>query len=267
LDFSYFGGKDRPLFGTLHRAQRLRARSASVLLCNPFGEEAVRAHRIYRVLATQLVRAGYAVLRFDYSGTGDSMGEGREATLDAWLDDVCAADEHLRAASPARGVVAVGLRLGGTLAALATARRGLRLRHLVMWDPIVDGAAYLGELAAAHRAYMRSEVPSWRDRLVIDERGAPDQALGAPVSAALSRALGELDLAREDVRADGLDVVATQPTAALDRLRERLSRGARARWIDAATSAPWNSDAALNAAVVPMDIVTKIVERIEETSP
>src|SRR5262249_23612523 len=51
----YFGAQHQ-LLGALHRPQRLRPRSTAVLLCNPFGEEASRAHRMFRVLATQLER-------------------------------------------------------------------------------------------------------------------------------------------------------------------------------------------------------------------
>jgi len=73
VSIEYFGAK-RSLLGALHQPQRLRPRSTAVLLCNPFGEEASRSHRIYRVLATQLERAGFAALRFDYSGTGGLGG-------------------------------------------------------------------------------------------------------------------------------------------------------------------------------------------------
>src|SRR5882757_6389331 len=51
VSIEYFGAKQQ-LLGSLHQPQRLRARSTAVLLCNPFGEEAARAHRSYRVLAT-----------------------------------------------------------------------------------------------------------------------------------------------------------------------------------------------------------------------
>ena len=74
VSIEYFGVA-RQLLGALHVPQRLRRRATAVLLCNPFGEEASRAHRTFRVLATQLERAGYASLRFDYSSTGDSQGD------------------------------------------------------------------------------------------------------------------------------------------------------------------------------------------------
>ncbi len=145
----YFGTGTH-LLGAFHLAQRLQPRRTAVLLCSPFGEEASRAHRTYRVLATQLERAGFSVLRFDYSGTGDSLGQAEDVTLATCVADIGAAAEGLLAASGAQRVALVGLRLGATLALLASTR-GLRPRHLLLWDPIVDGAAYLRELVTQHR--------------------------------------------------------------------------------------------------------------------
>jgi len=239
-----------------------------VLLCNPFGEEAARAHRIYRVLATQLERLGYTVLRFDYGGTGDSMGEGEAVSVSSWLGDIGLAAEELRRVG-ARKLVAVGLRLGGTLAALATTRGDLRLRHLVLWDPVVEGAAYLRELAAMHRSYMRQEMGAmdWKDRLQVREDGLPTEALGSPISAELARELGAIDLTAEPPRTEHVTVIRTRESAPLTRLRERLPESPAVKWIELPASAAWNSDAALNATVVPMDIVQAVVSRIEELSP
>ena len=39
-----------------------------------------------------------------------------------------------------------------------------------------------------------------------------------------------------------------------------------ARWLDMPASVSWNSDAALNNATVPIDVVQAIVARIEESS-
>jgi len=235
-----------------------------VLLCNPFGEEAARAHRSYRVLATQLERAGYACLRFDYSSTGDSLGESAAATVDAWVGDVAIAADRLRAATGATRIAVVGLRLGATLAVLASARE-LRIRHLLLWDPVVDGAAYLRELVAQHRQYMRFEFGEHRPdrlRLVGD---IPDEALGAPIGAALGAQLAAIDLAQVAPGAEAVTVVTTRMTPELERLRPVLP--ASAKWLELAESAAWNSDAALNAMTVPMDIVQALVALIEEISP
>jgi pimeloyl-ACP methyl ester carboxylesterase len=261
----HFGPPARQLLGTLHSPQRLRPRSAAVLLCNPFGEEASRAHRIYRVLATQLERSGYSVLRFDYGGTGDSMGESEDVDLAGWLADVERAAEELRGGQP-RKLVAIGLRLGGTLAALASARGALRLRHLILWDPIVDGAAYVRELATMHRTYMRQELGMDWDAGPVSAGGFPREALGAPIPEALAAELAAIDLSAEEPRTEHVTVFSTSTSGATDRLRRRLAP-ATTRWIDLPGSPSWNSDAALNAQVVPMEIVQAVVARVEELSP
>jgi pimeloyl-ACP methyl ester carboxylesterase len=254
----YFGAK-RQLLGAFHIAQRLQPRSTAVLLCNPFGEEASRSHRTFRVLATQLERAGFSVLRFDYSGTGDSLGSGDDATVDAWIADIGIAAEALQQASGVKKVALVGLRLGATLAMLASARGGLRPRQLVMWDPIVDGAAYLRELVAQHREYMRAELgPSWRDDTRMRSDGTPIEAFGAPVSEALAHGLQRIDLTTVKSTAEQIAVVATKPN---DSLRSALPA---ARWIELGESAAWNSDDALNAMIVPMDAVQAIVAQLEK---
>jgi alpha/beta superfamily hydrolase len=261
----YFGG-ERQLLGALHHPQRLRPRSTAVLLCNPFGEEASRAHRTFRVLATQLERAGFAALRFDYSGTGDSGGESEDATLEAWLADIGTAADRLQSASGASRIAILGLRFGATLAALAAARGAVRPRHLVMWDPVVDGAAYLRELAAQHRAYMQLEMGRDRpDRLRTRADGTPLEALGTPIGDALAAQLGAIDLAAGSPGAEQTTLLTTRTTPELERLYERLP--ASARWIQLNESPAWNTDAALNSMTVPMDIVRALVARLEETSP
>lgn len=264
MSFEYFGGGR--LLGALHHPQRIRGRTTAVLLCNPFGEEASRAHRTFRVLATQLERAGYAALRFDYSGTGDSQGESADATVDAWLADIAAASERLAAVAGGARLAIVGLRLGATLAALAAERGLVRPRHLLLWDPVVDGAAYLRELTAQHRAYMRYEMgPRYRDRLRARPDGTPRAALGAPISDALAAGIGAIDLAAGAPGAEQTTLLATRQAPELERLAARLP--ASARRIQLGESPAWNTDAALNAMTVPMDIVRALVARIEETCP
>jgi uncharacterized protein len=259
----------RNLLGALHYPQRLRRRGTAVVMCNPFGEEASRAHRSFRVLATQLERAGYGALRFDYSCTGDSLGDSDAATVDAWIGDIAIAAERVREATGAARVATVGLRLGATLAALASGR-GERVRHLVLWDPVVDGRAYLDELVAQHRAYMREELRDrWHDRQPIASDGTPSgmpiEALGTPIGPVLGTQIAAVDLAEVVPRAEHVTVLTTRMTRELERLRSRWP--AATRWLELAESAAWNTDAALNAMTVSMDIVQTLITRIEETCP
>jgi predicted alpha/beta hydrolase len=70
----FFGPEGRPLFGWLYRPPPERALGAGLVICNPFGNEALCAHRTIRHLSARAAGAGFAVLRFDYDGTGDSTG-------------------------------------------------------------------------------------------------------------------------------------------------------------------------------------------------
>jgi pimeloyl-ACP methyl ester carboxylesterase len=148
-----------------------------VVICNPFGQEYIRAHRPLRELASRLAEAGFHTLRFDYHGCGDSAGEAGEARLEEWLADTAAAVAEVRELTGSPQVALVGLRLGGAIAVLAASRQG-GAEALVLWDPVIDGAGYLRELRVSHEAWMRAHA-----------RGAVagrEEVLGFPLSAALT---------------------------------------------------------------------------------
>lgn len=254
----------------MNLSSRLQPRNAAVLLCNPFGEEAARAHRAYRVFARKLEDAGYAAMRFDYAGTGDSSGDIADFGVDAWIEDIEAAADVLRRESGVARIVLVGLRLGATLAALCVQRGRLRAAHVVLWDPVVDGAEYLRELRRAHRAYMDAELG--RTKTVPgDSEDSPDamlkEALGTPISARLHGELAGIDLANDPPVTALTTVLCTQRTPDMDRLHERWVEGPRMHWLDVDGSSAWNSDAALNNAIVPMKEILAIISRLEACHP
>jgi len=161
----FFGSAPRRLFAILQPSQGPAAATAA-LLCNPYGQEAVRTHRMYRVLADRLARDGVDVMRFDYYATGDSAGDDADGDLEGWIGDLVEAHEELRRRSPGARVVWIGTRLGATLAIQATVRTTHPPARLVLWEPIVDGAAYVDALAARFLEALESgyDVPSaaWR---------------------------------------------------------------------------------------------------------
>lgn len=262
----HIGEPDQRLLATLHLPDRSRPRTTGVLLCNPFGEEAARAHRLYRVLATQLERAGYPTLRFDYSHTGDSAGDSRAATLDAWLRDITTAATELQTTTGVRRIALVGMRLGATLAALAAGRDGLRVRHAVLWDPVIDGRSYLNELTTQHTEYMQSEIEGWV--VTPSPTARPAEALGHPIPPALADQIAAIDLERTGVTADHVTVITTTSLEpGPQRFVARLLPAQAPRHLTIDADAAWNSDAAVNASVVPMTVLRAIIGRIQEVSP
>jgi alpha-beta hydrolase superfamily lysophospholipase len=147
----HIGADGRALFGWFHPPAS-PSRATGVVLCNPIGDDYVRAHRAFRHLAEALSRAGFAVLRFDFHGTGDSAGSERDPKrVAAWLEDVGLAVDELRARSAASSVAVVGLRLGATVAMAALAKRPVD--SLVLWSPYASGGAYVSETTRLHQMH------------------------------------------------------------------------------------------------------------------
>jgi PST family polysaccharide transporter len=138
----WFGSPDRLLFGWLHTPDDNVAR-AGVVLCPPLGIEGRRAHVAYRILASALARKGFLVLRFDYDGTGDSVGSGLDSErVVAWTASIRQAVKFLEVAGVSRHVL-VGMRVGATMAVNAGIEAGLEA--LVLWDPCESGRGFVRE--------------------------------------------------------------------------------------------------------------------------
>lgn len=126
------------VFGWLGSGSRQRG----VILCGTFGFEQHSAHRWWRDLSEGIAAAGCPVLRFDYPGEGDSAGH--DVRLETALDAIRRAIRVMRDEMGAEEIVLVGLRLGGTLAALVAAEESLD--RLVLLAPFARGRTYLREM-------------------------------------------------------------------------------------------------------------------------
>ena len=187
----HFGREDRPLFGFYHPPEDGPWRGVGVVLCPPVGSDRTRSDRVYRHLAERLAASGFACLRFDPFGTGDSGGDEMAPGLArTWIDDVAVATDELRARSGTDLIALVGLRLGATLALVHAAERG-DVDALVLWSPCVSGAAFVSEVTKLHKLYLRIEP-----QLVgaVSRRAEGEEALGMLMPPALIEDLSRIDL-------------------------------------------------------------------------
>jgi alpha-beta hydrolase superfamily lysophospholipase len=151
----HFGLASRPLFGFYHPPDPGRDRRMGVVLCSPIGTDQTRSERTYRHLAEALAANGFACLRFDPFGTGDSGGNLHVPGLArAWVDDVGIAIAEVRSRAQVGRVALVGLRLGATVAMAHAAESG-DTAALVLWSPCVSGAAFVNEVSRLHKVYAR----------------------------------------------------------------------------------------------------------------
>ncbi|GAA3658283.1 hypothetical protein GCM10022267_50580 [Lentzea roselyniae] len=93
--------------------------------CFTCGKDSVAASRISRELAAR----GVAVLRFDFTGLGQSDGDFGNTTFTSNVDDLVCAADHLRETAGAPSVL-IGHSLGGA-AVLAAAHRVPEVRAVV----------------------------------------------------------------------------------------------------------------------------------------
>lgn len=183
----FLGSAARRLFGVYHPATR--GGTHAVVLCYPAMQELNSAHWAFRRLAAMLARDGHHVLRFDYYGTGDSAGDSEDGTISDWVDDIQQAAQEVLDQSGARSLSLVGMRLGAALAMRACAS-GLKVRRLVLWEPVLYGHAYIKELE------QRDEW--WNLALLHADvtRGRRDELIGQPFTPSVRSALEALDLTR-----------------------------------------------------------------------
>src|SRR3984957_8204000 len=190
----YFNSGEHRLFGWLHHSPNGLKADLGVVVCQPFGYEAICAHRGMRAFAEAIAAAGMPALRFDYLGTGDSPEIDPQADqLQIWTQDVLAAAEELRLRTGVRHVCLLGFRLGALLATLA-ASQGNTVSALVVVSPIITGRRYLRELRTTRMAASlrldHSEPPVDQQ----DARVGGMEVSGFAFSAATLAALAKVDL-------------------------------------------------------------------------
>jgi alpha-beta hydrolase superfamily lysophospholipase len=186
----YFPADDRKLFGWLYRHSGEQTSDLGLVICQPFGYEAICAHRSMRAAAETAAAAGFPVLRFDYTGTGDSADLDTGADqVDVWVRDIASAVDTLRRCTGVRRVCLIGFRLGALLATLAAAR-DVGADGLVLVAPVIDGRRYLRELRttalASAGALNAGDKPPARDGAL--------EAGGFLLSAASAARLAQADL-------------------------------------------------------------------------
>lgn len=186
----FFGDSASALLGVWSQPPDGTERDHGVVLCPPIGQEHVRTHWALRQVAAALNRAGFHCLRFDWFGVGDSAGELRDASLARWREDLASAAQELRDTAGVEKISLVGLRVGATIVALAAS--AVRPSAIVLWDPVVDGRAYVAGLADLTRRLLTDHERYWN----VDPMRAPraSELVGFDYGDPLRAELTQLDL-------------------------------------------------------------------------
>jgi exosortase A-associated hydrolase 1 len=139
------------LLGVITRPEKPRARGVLIVVGGP--QYRTGSHRQFFLLANHLAQEGYAVMRFDYRGMGDSTG-GQQSFEEA-TDDVRAALDHFFNAVPELRDVAVWGLCDAASAALLYAYQDARVSGIAILNPWVrtahgEARTYLKHYYAQH---------------------------------------------------------------------------------------------------------------------
>lgn len=189
----------------------------AILMCPPFGDEALKTARVWRDLTVRLGKQGLASLRFDLPGTGNSAGEPTDPNrVEVWRDAVRACATWLAPRHDGR-VILFGHRFGALLA-LDAAASGVKAERLVLLDPPETGAALARYFRARARLERVGPLPEGPDYI---------QAGGVPLSEASLRAIAALPAPLGRVQFPPALLVLNEPSSSPsswpDRLRARGS--------------------------------------------
>ncbi len=148
-----FGCQGDELFGVLSQPASPRGTGVVVVVGGP--QYRAGSHRQFVLLARALARQGFAVLRFDVRGMGDSAGSPR-GFENIGLDISAAIDALVREVPAVRQVALWGLCDGASAALLhVDAQRDPRVRGLVLLNPWVRSAESLARVQLKHYYWQR----------------------------------------------------------------------------------------------------------------
>ena len=129
-----------------------------VVFFGPVGTDDLCARQSLALLANDLSQQGHTVLRFDWPGTGDSLGHLTDDGLwEQWLQAGGSAIEFLAQHTHSHSVAILAHRLGALVALSCLHRRNhpaesagsggaVQVHHLALLAPVLQGKPYLREL-------------------------------------------------------------------------------------------------------------------------
>lgn len=168
------------------------ARSCVVICSSIFGDFTANYHR-ERLLGYELTSRGFGVIRFHYTGEGNSEGDRSAMTFSSLCDDTGAILDHA-GSKGFTDLAVVGTRVAAVVAAASVA--SIAASPLVLWEPVVQPLRFIAE---ANRAKLMSDLAqasggsraSWREEMA--QKGVLD-LLGYDVYPALVDSFTGLDL-------------------------------------------------------------------------
>jgi alpha/beta superfamily hydrolase len=132
-------GNER-IYGMLHLPEDFKSKKPSiVVICHGFISNKIGQHRIFVKTARKICQAGLAVLRFDYTGCGESSGDHQDITFDNQVKETAKVLDFLTSYPniATDNIILLGHSFGGCVAS-AVASSDKRVKSLILWSPVAN---------------------------------------------------------------------------------------------------------------------------------
>lgn len=144
-----FENNGQKIFSVLHRPEVELA--PLLVIVHGFSSNKIGTNRAWVSLAEACTKKGFAALRFDLRGCGDSEGEFQDFTLQDMVSDIVTVLEAVRnyPGIDKDRISIFGSSLGGALAVLA-AKELHFVKALVLWAAVASGPLWLADWMKAN---------------------------------------------------------------------------------------------------------------------
>lgn len=236
------------------------------ILCRPIGQEATRTAAMFRVLSDRLVKQGCTVWRFDYNGTGDAGGQEADQSLNDWTQDLATVHQHV--SDTEGGTIRwFAMGLGGVIALKTIAKIHQTPDQLVLWEPVVQGPAYIEALKNGHRRELAREFGyAWPQLLAqgrVSEPVLPGDVLGFDYGSTLVSDIAQIDqLPLAAALRRGTRVLCALPAAQRSEIESKFISN-DLQWHTVETETDWMSSQAMGTAIVPTDALKAVLSAIQ----
>lgn len=143
-EIGYFG-PDEQMLGAFHLPADA---TAGVLMCSSTHAEQLKAYHQEVEVARKLAESGVAVRRFQYRGTGNSLGDEELLDLPGILEDATTAMESLLERTGDVPIGFMAVRIGAFPAVLKAIEHGSG--PIALWAPVYDTDAYMTDALQSH---------------------------------------------------------------------------------------------------------------------
>jgi exosortase A-associated hydrolase 2 len=197
--FFFTGSAGRKLMGFLHYASS-PSNSIGIIYCHPFAEEKNMSHSLVVKSCRKFAKSGFHVMRFDFSGCGDSEGDLKDSTVSDWQYDLNQAIKIFKAEVGIEKYYLWGLRMGAGIA-IMHAKNDEQTAGLILWQPPLNFSIHIKQFL---RRAFSTEITKKTPKSIVrtSYESVSDELkyiIGYPISKKLISSFRSIDNAPEKI--------------------------------------------------------------------